>query len=101
MDMQEVDFGLSRELRWRAFRRRVVLLAAVVGVLEFVGTPALRISTATHRGPAHYVGLEGPFSGSRGPVQPLVVMVPLERSVIARVGDVASALWAEWFRAGS
>ena len=97
MSMQEVDFGMSRELRWRRFRRRIAALALVVCVLQFVGAPALRISSATGRVEASYVSLEGSLSLPNAEVKPLIVMVPLKRSVIDRAGDVFDALWQEWF----
>ena len=97
MSMDEVDFGMSRELRWRRFRRRVAAIALLVGVLQVIGAPAVRISTATGRGEANYLSFEGAISFPNAEVEPLFVMVPLKRSVIERAGDVIEALRQEWF----
>lgn len=97
MTMQEVDFGMSRELRWRKLRRRIVAIVLVVSVLECLGAPAVRVETATGRGDASYLGVEGGFSLPDAGAEPLIVMVPLKRSVIDRAGDVLDALWQEWF----
>lgn len=97
MSMEEVDFGMSRELRWRRFRRRLAAVALAVGVVQFVGAPAVRISAATGRGEASYVSFEGAVSLPNAEAEPLIVMVPLKRSVIDRAGDVLEALRQEWF----
>lgn len=98
MDMQDVDFGLSRELRWRTFRRRVAALALVVGALEYVGAPALRVTSPDASGPASYFTVEGALELPWNNPKPLIIMVPLDRSVVARAGDVIAAIRAEWFR---
>jgi hypothetical protein len=36
------------------------------------------------------------FELAHGEAHPLIVVVPLERSVLARCGDVADTLWKEW-----
>lgn len=98
------DAGVDRRSRYRAIRRKLVLLAMLLAFVEFVGTPHLRVSYAQpgRRGVisiAEYWGVTGARTLRAGGVAstcPLIVLLPLDRSLVSYAGDGIDSLLANW-----
>lgn len=77
------DLGFHRSLRYRAFRRRVVLLVGLFLFLEFMGLPHVRFTGQSRhgrRGQTVYVSVTGSVServAGAGPHRPLIILLPM------------------------
>lgn len=86
---QGFDGGLHRRLRRRKVRRAVLFLVFLASFAELAGVPHLRIQP--DRRSAYYVGPTGVRTPPSGRL-PLVVLLPLRRSLLAHGQDALSAI---------
>lgn len=95
------DRGLHAAQRWRRLRRWALLLAALALLVEGWGLPYLRWDYTERHGQilsARYIGLGGlrPIkAGEVDPSCPLIVLVPLERSLVAYAAEAVERLKEE------
>ena len=81
--LRSLDAGVVLSSRWRSFRRKVLLVASVVGFAFFLGVPHLRLNYVEQNG--HVVsGVYWSVTGKRtlhagqvAPTCPLIALVPL------------------------
>lgn len=85
------DGGLHRRLRFRKVRRAALFLVGLACFFEFAGVPHLRFQP--ERRPAYYVGPTGVRSPLPGRL-PLIVLLPLSRSLLDYGQDAFSAFVA-------
>lgn len=81
--LQSLDAGIVLSSRWRAFRRRALLVASLVSFVVFLGVPHLRW-TYTEQGGRVISGEYWSATGRRilhagqvAPSCPLIALVPL------------------------
>jgi hypothetical protein len=107
--LQRIEIGVPRGLRamvpflkpsaaascWRAFRRFALMAACLIAFLELAGVPHLRVSYQSQAGHilvANYwsvMGRERVVAGQVAQGCPLIVVLPLKRSVLTHA--------ASWF----
>ena len=105
-ELREIGFdaGIGHASRRRSLRRAVILLALLLAFVQFVGTPHLRMSyiEPDHRGvimEAGYWGVTGPCTLRAGDVSttcPLIVLLPLDRSLVSYAGQAIDGLISRW-----
>jgi len=87
------DAGLLAAARWRAARRWAFLLLGLALFVETAGTPFLRLSyskVGEHVQSGRYVGIFGArriVAGELAPACPLIVLVPLDRSIVSYAAE--------------
>lgn len=95
---------LLRRQRWRRARRFLIIALCLVAIIEVAGVPYLRVQY-TYTGPAshkrfisgQYLGVTGMQripAGRYGEGCPVIVFVPLEKSLVRRAGDLFSDAWS-------
>ena len=100
-NLQGFDAGILRVQRRRLRRRQLVLVLGLAIAVEILGVPALRTSYtaeassgrilhARYWAPVH--GAIDLRPGQVAPNCPLIVLVPLDRSLISYAGDALRAL---------
>ena len=85
------DVGIYRERRKRKIRRAVIFIAFIFCFVEFIGLPQLRMRP--ERKPAYYVGFAGAQRAHITRKAPLVVLMPLKRSLVHYAKNAASNIW--------
>lgn len=87
------DAGLHTAARWRAARRWALLVLGLALFLEAAGAPCLRLSyteVGDRVQSGQYVGLFGVrrvVAGEFAPTCPLIVLVPLDRSIVSYAAE--------------
>ena len=97
-----MDAGLNRSLFLRAWRRRAVMLILCALFVEFCGLPGVRIDQGPNGAQARYLCVDGMrrlSTSVTGRETPLIVLVPLERSVLSYARGAGESLWQEVIRA--
>lgn len=93
-----MDLGLRRSLRWRRMRRWLVMLTLLALFVEIRGIPHFRL-TDRSRPQANQVDYWSPLGmrqiGGGGSKPPLIVLVPLDRSLTAYAREAGITLYAE------
>lgn len=85
--MESLDAGIVGASLWRAFRRVLIFAALFASLIEFGGVPHLRVSYVKQGGiirAARYWSVTGPrivTAGEFAPTCPLILLVPLEKSL--------------------
>ena len=87
-----MDLGLRRSLRWRRLRRWLVMLTLLALFVEFRGVPHFRL-TDRSRPRASQVDYWSPLGMRQlGGGGPLIVLVPLDRSLTTYAREGVQAL---------
>lgn len=93
--MRSLDAGTAQASRWRSFRRFVVFVAMLAGLLEFGGVPSLRWTYEKVRDRVVVAEYIGPFgarrasAGELGGTCPLIALIPLERSLLSYAAEIS------------
>ncbi len=94
-----MDLGIRRSLRWRAFRRGLLVCVLLALFVEFRGVPHLRLSDPgrlhAQDGVDYWgvTGLRQVNSGRLRSAAPLIALLPLERSLVSYASEAASSLF--------
>jgi len=105
-ELREIGFdaGIRHASRRRSLRRALISLALLLAFVQFLGTPYLRTSYTEpdRRGvilDASYLGVTGSRTLRAGDVAttcPLIVLLPLDRSLVSYAGDAIDSLISNW-----
>lgn len=101
--LAQVTDGMERQQARRRLRRTLLLLTAALLFIEFAGVPHMRVTyTYTGRSSASRMLAAqywGPFggkpaqAGQYGEGCPLIVLIPLEKSLVSYAREAAIAAW--------